>query len=191
VTPEHRLRLTQQAQAYMQKPNDRLAAKALYLSLQDIALRAIRNKGRLDIDTQMSLCNEAVSQVFERLRLSHVRELVTLERYMGLTARRLVVDHIERQGRIQEVEEPDGLENIPDDCGWLSCDPAVAHCLKAQFLRFCDEQPLRVSALEHLVIDQLDMSEIAKRLGRTQGAAAEFISQCRMSLRRYLSVCRG
>jgi hypothetical protein len=191
MTPEQRLRLTQQAQAYMQKPNDRSVAKALYLSLQAIALRAIKSKGGLDEHTQMSLCNGAVYQVFERLRLGQLRELIALERYMGQTARRLVIDFITGQDRAQEVEDLNDFAHLPDDCGWLSCDPAIAHCLKAQFLRFCDEQPLRVSALEHLVIDQLGMAEIAMQLGRTHGAAAEFISQCRLSLRGYLSVCRG
>lgn len=67
-------------------------------------------------------------------------------------------------------------------------DPVTALCLQRQLEDFRCQHPHRHACIELLVLGY-DAREIAQQLGRTYGAARQFISQCCAVVMQFLSPC--
>lgn len=64
-------------------------------------------------------------------------------------------------------------------------------CVDGQFSRFASAYPESAQAISWAAVDGLAATQIAELLGRTPGAAREFLSQTRKRLREYLEPCLG
>jgi RNA polymerase sigma factor (sigma-70 family) len=63
-------------------------------------------------------------------------------------------------------------------------------CVKQAYEIFGKTFPDRSQTLSWLVNDELDIDQIARILGRTEGATREYLSQCRKKLGTFLDRCR-
>ena len=66
----------------------------------------------------------------------------------------------------------------------------IRECFWRRFEQFKLEHPARATALSWLVVDQLEIEDIAKILGRTHHATCQYLSECRRKLRPFMEPCR-
>ena len=104
--------------------------------------------------------------------------------------RHLVADHaLTHHDSPQEEEEaPTWVEQALPDLS--SSDPEVRRCFQRQLEAYEAKHPARRSCIELVMLGH-DDQEIAEMLGRSYGAARQYISQCCALLANFLSVCLG
>jgi RNA polymerase sigma-70 factor (ECF subfamily) len=88
--------------------------------------------------------------------------------------------YIKRQGRL--------VETVPSSDGTAKPQSAD-ECLASGMQTFLTQEPERALALE-LQMDGSSIAEIALRIGRTDSATKEFLSQCRKKLEPYVAHCQ-
>lgn len=67
-------------------------------------------------------------------------------------------------------------------------EPTVRDCVAQGFERFAADHPDRHCAIE-MQMDDESVASIAQRIGRTVGAAKEYLSQCKKVLKSYIEHC--
>jgi RNA polymerase sigma factor (sigma-70 family) len=87
-----------------------------------------------------------------------------------------------------------------DDDGWSGIEAAaetpgtpersVDDCVQRGFSAFARRFPERAEALRRVALDGWSIEEVAQFLQRTNGAAREYLSQCRKKLKAFLEPCR-
>ena len=111
-------------------------------------------------------------------------------------ARNVRTDFFRKTGRREFVEFEDDVAMPPSDRADAKNPELV---VRENLFRLCVEQayeifgktfPDRAQTLSWQVSDQLDINEIARILGRTEGATREYLSQCRKKLGTFLDRCR-
>lgn len=143
------------------------------------------------------LASDAFTQVFKGL--PSLRDVQAADKWIQTVARNTLLNHWRdsAQQRSHELAVDD------DDLLWLADesqadggpggagqgDPAVWLCLVRQLERFCTDQPERAHWLEQVVMQGWALPDLAVALGRSAGAAREYLSQCRKGLQRYFSEC--
>jgi RNA polymerase sigma factor (sigma-70 family) len=103
---------------------------------------------------------------------------------------RLLDRYRERQGQpefedVTEIEEQVGSEDRES-----VVDLALKDCVRKAFEEFRSAEPARADALAKVAWLGWEPSEVAQQLGRTPGAAREYLSQCRKKLQPFLERCR-
>lgn len=102
--------------------------------------------------------------------------------------------HLARPGELaaseagQDDDAPTLMDQILPDLA--SSDPEVRRCFHNQLEAYETRYPARSSCIA-LVVAGHDDHEIAEILGRSYGAARQYISQCCALLASFLSVCLG
>jgi RNA polymerase sigma-70 factor (ECF subfamily) len=88
-----------------------------------------------------------------------------------------------------EVDRDRAEEKFRDD---EAADNALAakKCVERQYREFRAKFPACADALDRVVRDEWLDKDLAKFLGRTEGATREFLRQCRKKLRPFLEPCR-
>ena len=109
----------------------------------------------------------------------------------GGATRRVVEDaRAEEHGSEESALPPD----LAPDVGRVSESPlaggSIDECVSEGLARFRETAPDRVHALE-LQMDGSSIEEIAAVIGRTPGAAKEFLSQSRKKLGPFIAHCVG
>lgn len=112
--------------------------------------------------------------------------------WMWSIARNALLDHVRRARN-----RPDGEPLDPDD----DSSPAAAvaapddtqdvdRCVRSAYADFALAYPDRAETLALVAFEGWSLVDLARVLGRTHGAAREYVSQCRAKLRPYLERCR-
>jgi RNA polymerase sigma factor (sigma-70 family) len=70
----------------------------------------------------------------------------------------------------------------------LLLEERADHCFEQGFARFKEIEPERAKVLS-LQLDDLSIEKIAEKIGRTNGATKEYLSQCRKKLAPYVEHC--
>ena len=109
-------------------------------------------------------------------------------------ARYALLDFLEKRGRLASRETAltdeqwsTVAETTPSDAASESPQD-VDDCVGAGLEAFAREMPERAHALT-LQMNGLSVAEIAERLGRSPGAAKEFLSQCRKKIQPFIAHC--
>ncbi len=133
--------------------------------------------------------------------IDQLRDLQKFDAWLGAIAVNVLNRHWIAKGRQRQLfqdaalsteaedDATTGLPNAwPDVADDSLSDPATVQCLKTQLERFRQHQPQRYLCIELLVIGY-DLREVAERLGRSYGAARQFVSQCCSAVLPYLAPC--
>jgi RNA polymerase sigma-70 factor (ECF subfamily) len=142
---------------------------------------------------------EVVHEVFMRLLAAtgRLRKVRDPDKYIWQMLRNAFADHLRQMKRRREhiAEPPAAVHDGPGETellDWLDLLPAegtgpeeAAHrlCLAQVLELFAREEPERAMAVFLASIEGLDGHELAEVLGRTYGAAREYLSQARKVLR--------
>lgn len=137
---------------------------------------------------------DLVQDVFVNMvrRSSDFRGEAKVTTWMWAIARNALIDHLRR---LRNVPETEPLE--PEDEGTLM-PPAAAsdasgdleNCVKQAYASFALAHPERAETLALVAFEGWSLVDLAKMLGRTHGAAREYVSQCRQKLRPFLERCK-
>ena len=112
-------------------------------------------------------------------------------------ARYALLDFLEKRGRLaaRETSLSDEQWSELADTMPAASNPQAAQgaqdvddCVAAGLEAFAHEMPERAHALT-LQMNGLSVAEIAERLGRSPGAAKEFLSQCRKKIQPFIAHC--
>jgi RNA polymerase sigma factor (sigma-70 family) len=137
------------------------------------------------------LASDAVLKIV--LRLSSLRDPATLERWANVVARNTLLDylraHRDERARTVDLDDDSRLAIIEQLVDQSLGDLDTQRCLERQLAQFCEDEPLRGNLLTSVALDGWSIDEIAQTIGRTPGAAKEYLSQCRKMLWRYMSEC--
>ncbi|PWG63688.1 RNA polymerase sigma factor [Spiribacter halobius] len=126
------------------------------------------------------------------IRHAHeVRDPARIGAWLRTTARRVMIDAL-RLRRHQQPLADDVIERLADP--QLSIPEQVAQeehgaRIRLALVRFARAHPDRARCLIWAALDGLAMAEIGARLGRTPGAAREYVSQSRKKLRPFVRDC--
>ena len=111
--------------------------------------------------------------------------------WMWTIARNVLIDHYRKLGRTPLQDE------IPDDDAGLDSLPAAEEqprelrdCVQRAYSDFASAHAERAETLALVAFEGWSVEEVAAFLGRTPGAAREYLSQCRKRLRPFLERCR-
>ena len=151
---------------------------------------------------------DLVQQVFMRLMESRL-DLAAVESpraYLWSTMRNALTDHFRRHAREQAIfSEVPGVktgDEDPEFDTWLERvlvtdgreHETADHleCVARALERFRRADPDRAAAIDLIAIEGFDGREFATAIGKTYGAAREFLSQARKALRALVeSMCGG
>ena len=105
----------------------------------------------------------------------------------------------ELKGHLRDRASANDAHTDLDEEGWQHLldthadtkhgDPVVQLCLQGQLERFRRDHPERAYCIEQAVLEDWDGRSIAAILGRSYGAAREYLSQCRKKIAEYLRPC--
>lgn len=121
----------------------------------------------------------------------------TARAWIWQVARYALLDFLEKRGRLaaRETSLSDEQWSELADTMPAASDPQSAQgaqdvddCVAAGLEAFAREMPERAHALT-LQMNGLSVAEIAERLGRSPGAAKEFLSQCRKKIQPFIAHC--
>jgi len=98
------------------------------------------------------------------------------------------------RGRSHEVELDDETQEsleakVPNPEPGASA-AAIGDCVSRALQRFAREHPERADALRLMHIEGWSGNQVAAYIGRTPGAAREFLSQCRRVFQAFVAPCR-
>lgn len=112
--------------------------------------------------------------------------------WMWSIARNALIDHLRRARN-----RPDGEPFELDDEGLPAVAAAapedtqdVDRCVRRAYAEFAHAYPDRAETLALVAFEGWSLVDLARMLGRTHGAAREYVSQCRAKLRPFLERCR-
>jgi len=111
--------------------------------------------------------------------------------WMWSIARNALIDHVRRVRNAPETDplgDEDGERPEPP-----APDPAskdLDDCVRKAYAEFAAAHPERAETLALVAFEGWSLLDLARVLGRTHGAAREYVSQCRQKLRPFLDRCR-
>lgn len=112
--------------------------------------------------------------------------------WMWSIARNALIDHLRR---VRNAPETDPLDAGDDEAPGLEvaaaeASPDLDNCVRRAYADFALAYPDRAETLALIAFEGWTLIDLAKVLGRTHGAAREYVSQCRQKLRPFLERCR-
>lgn len=112
--------------------------------------------------------------------------------WLWKVARNCLIDHVRRSGRKPHLVDVDLMEAQATEASGQKNDPGggLDECVGSAFQAFSERDPERASALRLVAIEGWSGKEIAEYLGRTPGAAREYLSQCRKFFKPFLAPCQ-
>jgi RNA polymerase sigma factor (sigma-70 family) len=151
---------------------------------------------------------DLVHDVFVRLIEAGARlaQVESPRAYLWCTLRNAFADHARQAGRDRRrFADPPARDQDQEDASFetwlehtLGSDGAEVErsdhveCVGRAFERFRREQPERAAAIELVAIEGFEGSELAAALGKSYGAAREYLSQSRKALRSLVqALCGG
>jgi RNA polymerase sigma factor (sigma-70 family) len=122
--------------------------------------------------------------------------------WMNKIALNCMNDYFDKMGKSRIVNEgtiddvaathPDDLikyeVNASIDQSERSNEIAIEKCVADAIERFAEDQPDRAKALM-MQMDGESIESIARRIGRTAGAAKQYLSQCKQKIKPYVEQC--
>lgn len=112
--------------------------------------------------------------------------------WMWSIARNALIDHV-RRARNRPDGEPLDLDDDASPTAAVAAPEDsrdVDHCVKRAYAEFALAYPDRAESLALVAFEGWSLVDLARMLGRTHGAAREYVSQCRAKLRPFLERCR-
>ncbi|MCU0951044.1 MAG: sigma-70 family RNA polymerase sigma factor [Burkholderiaceae bacterium] len=122
----------------------------------------------------------------------------TLEAWLWTVARNTFISHTRSEAADKaDVSLDDSRDDAGDDPGHTLAarlagrdgSPADTDCVKRGLAGFSDRFAEYAHVLERVVIDDWGYEELAQYRGCAQGAAREYLSQCRKRLWQYVGHC--
>jgi RNA polymerase sigma-70 factor (ECF subfamily) len=115
----------------------------------------------------------------------------SLEGWLWAIARNTLMSQFRvRRGDVEldglETEQAEMLVSAVSDAG---SNPAAADCIKRAFDTFSGRYREFAEVLMRVVVDGWDYGELAQFRSCTQGAAREYLSQCRKRLAEFVAPC--
>lgn len=111
--------------------------------------------------------------------------------WMWSIARNVLIDHYRKIGRapLQDdaLDEEAGLDALP---AAPEAPRELRDCVQRAYAQFAAANAERAETLALVAFEGWSTEEVARFLGRTPGAAREYLSQCRKKLRPFLERCR-
>lgn len=143
---------------------------------------------------------DLVQEVFVNIvrGADHYRGEAPPSAWLWSIARNALISH-RRGSRVRWVGLPEETEEdgdgwqIPDPADPVDaqlCEEALIDCIRREFARFAAKHADRAHALGLIAFHGWKPAEVAEYLGRTGGAAREYLSQCRKLLQPFLTPCR-
>lgn len=114
-----------------------------------------------------------------------------LEAWLWTIARNSLIGHLRGTPATTSLDDFDegALEALAPLHAGAPVDPAQADCVRRGFERFMREAPLCADAITRLVVDGWGYAEVAAWRRSSQGAAREYLSQCRKRLALLVEPC--
>ena len=100
------------------------------------------------------------------------------------------------RSRKRQPLDPDGNDELPhvrDESPTVDAaldQHSWEDCYRREFARFAQDHTERAEAIRRQVVDGWSTQDIADFLGRTPGAARQFLAQSKLKLEQYLDRCR-
>ena len=108
--------------------------------------------------------------------------------WMWAIARNALTDYQRKHFGKPEHVPMNGEENDPDPPAAIKPDEDPSDCVDQGLDSFSRQDPERAYALQLWVAD-IDVKEIADRLGRSYGATRQYLTECRKKLKPYVEPC--
>lgn len=185
--------------------------RAAELAMEDIydayapKFRAFLRMRRVPPEQAEDVLQDVFVRVIEARE--RVAEVESPRAYLWCTLRNALIDHARRAGRYRRrfatlPEGRAGEEEDPAFDAWIQDllateTPEVErqdhyNCVARALERYRRQEPERASAIELVAIEGFEGRELAQALGKSHGAAREFLSQARKALRALVqSMCGG
>ena len=112
--------------------------------------------------------------------------------WMWSIARNALIDHLRR---VRNAPDTDPLDTDDDgapalEVAAVEASPDLDNCVRRAYADFALAHPDRAETLALIAFEGWTLIDLATALGRTHGAAREYVSQCRLKLRPFLERCR-
>ena len=139
------------------------------------------------------LAEDLVQDVFVNIvrHAEGFRGETRIDAWMWAIVRNCLIDYFRRARPEEAVDEDDlvRLAQVADD------PPAdrgneLEECVRRAFAAFAEAYRDRAEILKLVAFQGWGAAEVAAVLGRTPGAAREYLSQCRKKLKSFLEPCR-
>lgn len=185
---------------HIRQGRERAAAQFLVSAFKRPMTRFFLGQGVSPEDAEEIFWDTAVTVI---LKVEQYKDEGKAEAWFWQIARNKLIDyqrknrrHEALRGRPKSPNSGDGEEL--DEWEWfeqhiaapeqLMLEERVDHCVEQGFVRFKEVEPERAKVL-YLQLDDLSIEEIAAKIGRTNGATKEYLSQCRKKLAPYIEHC--